>query len=466
MPLAKCSFGMIHLSRHSVDRSPRAFHSSTLNVVRASCFEVVSASVESRKLFLGGSLCLAGRWPWGGCLESSSWRQRSALLATFRRMSGGAIPASAYKQGIGVAFKQPVIILHVSFSDKKLRIGTWNVRSMSQGKLDIVKREMERIDVNLLAVSEMKWTGMGHFKSDNHEVYYCGQDAQRRNGVAFICKDEIRRCVMGSNPVSDIIATIRLQCKQVNMTALQVYAPTSTAEEEEMEEFYEKVQHVVDEIPRGDVLYVIGDWNAKVGQDETNGTTGRLGLGERNERGDQLVEFCSRNDLLIMNTFFKLHARRLYTWISPDQTTRNQIDYIICKTRWRISVRRVTTLPGAECGTDHNMLIEDVKIKLKRIKRAKQTPKYDVENIGLEFAVEVENRFNGIQLADREPEELWSDIRDIVKETTDKMAPKAKRKKVTKWLSDEAVKIAIERRDVRSKGDDKEYRRLNAAFHK
>ena len=90
-----------------------------------------------------------------------------------------------------------------------------------------------------------------------------------------------------------------------------------------------------------------------------------------------------------------------------------------------------------------------------------------MENIGLEFAVEVKNRFNGLQLADREPEELWNDIRDIVKETADKRVPNAKRKKkVTKWLSDEAVKIADERREVRNKGDDKEYRRLNAAFQR
>ena len=89
-----------------------------------------------------------------------------------------------------------------------------------------------------------------------------------------------------------------------------------------------------------------------------------------------------------------------------------------------------------------------------------------MENIGLEFAVEVKNRFNGLQLADREPEELWNDIRDIVKETADKRVPKAKRKKVTKWLSDEAVKIADERREVRNKGDDKEYRRMNAAFQR
>ena len=108
---------MIPLSRHSVDRSPRAFHSSTHNVVRLSCFVVLSDSVESRQLFLDGSLCLVGRWPWSGCLRSSYWTQRSALLATFRHIWGGAIPTSAYKQGIGVAFKQPVIILvHVGLS--------------------------------------------------------------------------------------------------------------------------------------------------------------------------------------------------------------------------------------------------------------------------------------------------------------------------------------------------------------
>ena len=113
------------------------------------------------------------------------------------------------------------------------------------------------------------------------------------------------------------------------------------------------------------------------------------------------------------------------------------------------------------------MLIADVKIKfLMRIKRAKQTLRYDVENIALEFAIEAKNRFNGLQLADREPEEQWNDIRDIVKETGDKRVPKAKRKKVTEWLSDEAVKIADERKEAQNIGDDKTYRRLNAVFQR
>ena len=142
------------------------------------------------------------------------------------------------------------------------------------------------------------------------------------------------------------------------------------------------------------IVFILQDWNAKVGKDILNGITDNLsltkfGLGERNERGDQLVEFCSRNDLRIMNTFFKLHPRRIYTWRSPDKITRNQIDYILCNTRWNSSIQRVTTLPGADCGTDNNLLIADIEIKLKQIQRSKQTTIYDVEKIGLDYGVEI-----------------------------------------------------------------------------
>ena len=105
-----------------------------------------------------------------------------------------------------------------------------------------------------------------------------------------------------------------------------------------------------------------------------------------------------------MNTFFKLHTRRLYIWKSPDKITRNQIDYMLCNTRCKISIKQVTTLPGADCCTDHNLLIADIKIKLKRIQRSKQTPIYDVEKIGLDYGVEIKNRFNELTIKYREPE--------------------------------------------------------------
>ena len=184
---------------------------------------------------------------------------------------------------------------------------------------------------------------------------------------------------MGVNPLNDRIATIRIQCKPINITEVQVYVPTFSSEIEDIEDFSETVQSVIDQTPSRDSLYIIGSWNAKVGKDISNGITGNFGLGERNERGDQLVEFCSRNYLRIMNTFSKLHPLRLYTWRSPDKITRNQIDYMLCKTRWKSSIKRVTKLSGADCCTDHNLLIADIQIKLKRIQRSKQTPIYDVE---------------------------------------------------------------------------------------
>ena len=348
---------------------------------------------------------------------------------------------------------------------ERMRIGTWNVRTMNNGNLGVVKREIARTGVDLLGISEMKWTGMGHFTSDEYEIYYSGQETLKRNGVAFICNNEIRRCVLGFNPVDDRITTIRIQCKPINITVVQIYAPTSSAEEDS-DAFYDKVQSVLDQIPNGDILYIIGDWNAKVGKELSIDITGNFGLGKRNERGDQLVEFCSRNDLRIMNTFFKLHPRRLYTWISPDNSTRNQIDYILCKSRWKSSIKRVTTLPGADCGTDHNLPLSDIKVKLKRIKRSMQAQIYDVEKIGLDYSVEIKNRFNALQTEDRTPDELWIDIRTILIETANKKVPKVKRKKVSKWISEEALKFAKERKDMRSKGKYEEYRKLNAAFQK
>ena len=112
---------------------------------------------------------------------------------------------------------------------ERIRIGTWNVRTMNNGNLEVVKREMARTGVDLLGISEMKWTGMGNFTSDEYEIYYSGQETLKRNGVAFICNNEIRRCVLGCNPVDNRIATIRIQCKPINITVVQIYAPTSSA---------------------------------------------------------------------------------------------------------------------------------------------------------------------------------------------------------------------------------------------
>ena len=138
---------------------------------------------------------------------------------------------------------------------------------------------------------------------------------------------------MGFNLINDRISTICIQCKPINITLVQIYAPTSSSEEENIEDFYDTVQSIIYQTPSGNSIYIIGDWNVKVGKYIANGITGNFGLGERNKRGDQLVEFCIRYYLRIMNTLSKLHPWRLYTWRSPDKITINQIDYILCNTR-------------------------------------------------------------------------------------------------------------------------------------
>ena len=112
--------------------------------------------------------------------------------------------------------------------------------------------------------------------------------------------------------------SVHFEDKPFNITAIQVYAPTSNAEEAEVKRFYEDLQDLLELTPPKDVLFVIGDWNAKAGSQETSGVTGKFGLGAQNEAGQRLTEFCQENTLVIANTLFQQHKRRLYTWTSPD----------------------------------------------------------------------------------------------------------------------------------------------------
>ena len=137
--------------------------------------------------------------------------------------------------------------------------------------------------------------------------------------------------------------SVHFQGKSFNITAIQVYAPTSNAEE--VEQFYEDLQDLLELICNKDVLFIIGDWNAKVGRPEIPGVTGKFGLGVQNEAEQRLIEFFQENTLVIANTLFQQHKRKLYTWTSPDGQFQNQIDYILCSQRWRSSIQSAKTRP-------------------------------------------------------------------------------------------------------------------------
>ena len=176
---------------------------------------------------------------------------------------------------------------------------------MNQGNLEVVKEEMARVNIGILGISELKRTGIGEFNSDDHYIYYCGQESLRINGVAMIVNKRVRNAVLGCNLKNERMIPVRFQGKPFNITVIQVYAPTSNTEEAEVERFYEDLQDLLELTPKKDILFIIGDWNAKVESQETSGATGKFGLGIQNEAGQRLIEFCQENALVITNTLFQ-----------------------------------------------------------------------------------------------------------------------------------------------------------------
>ena len=172
---------------------------------------------------------------------------------------------------------------------------------MNQGKLEVVKQEMARVNVDILGISELKLTGIGEFNSDDHYIYYCGQESLRRNGVVIMVNKRIQNAVLGCNLKNDRMISVHFQGKPFNIIVFQLYAPTSKAEEAEVERFYEDLQDLLElpPPPQKDVLFMIWDWNAKEGSQETPGVTGKFGLGIQNEAGQRLIEFCQKNALVI-----------------------------------------------------------------------------------------------------------------------------------------------------------------------
>ena len=170
----------------------------------------------------------------------------------------------------------------------------------------------------------------------------------------------------------------------------------------------------------------------KVGSQETPGVTDKFGLGIQNEAGQRLIRFCQENTLVIANTLFQQHKRRLYTWTSPDGQHQNQIDYTLCSQRGRSSIQSAKTRRGADCGSDHELLIAKFRLKMKKIGKTTTSFRYDLNQIPYDYTVEVRNRFKGLHLIDRVPDELWTEVHDIVQETGIKIIPMERKCKTAK----------------------------------
>ena len=257
---------------------------------------------------------------------------------------------------------------------------------------------------------------------------------------------------------------MKIAAKPVGLNIIQVYAPTTDYSDEDIEAFYEQVDSARSQCKPEEITLVVGDLNAKVGRGRSGEVVGNYGLGQRNERGDRWMEWCESWEQIIMNTFFRHHPRHLYTWKSPGDRVRNQIDYITVNRRFRNSISQVKMSPAADCGVgcDHTPLVAHIKLKLKKISKNKRVRRglehsQKGRSVGCRYAVEVRNKYEALEevAEDEGVNRDWRILQDSLEDSAEKLIPMERKRRRQSWMTEEILDFMEQRRRMKSQSIDR-----------
>ena len=270
--------------------------------------------------------------------------------------------------------------------------------------------------------------------------------------------------IMGCRPVSSRLITIRLKASPFNITIVQAYTQTTDYDDDDIDDFYDKLQEVIDQTPKKDILVVQGDWNAKIGEDVSKnwkGTCGQYCNPETNERGLRLLEFASYNNLKVVNTSVPHKPSRRWTWHSLGGDYHNQIDYIMVKRRFQSSVNiaKTRSFPGADIGSDHELVMMTFKLRLQRVKNQGSIRiRFSLEklkdpNIAEIFQATIGGKFTpllALENQDIETDALINSFNTAVTETANNVPGKHRPAKKP-WVTDNILKLCDKRRELRQR---------------
>src|SRR3989441_4222356 len=361
------------------------------------------------------------------------------------------------------------------------KIATWNVRSLYvSGKLANVLSEMKRMEIDIMGVAETCWDGEGSFPAelpeseggDKYKVFFSG-GKKRRRGVGVIVREEVAKSVMMCEPISERIMIMRLKVAPINILLVQIYAPNEDEDEEEKDRFYERLDKVVKDYRKGrECVIVMGDFNGKVGEIREEDTIGPFGVGVRNDNGERVVNFCKRHKLFATNTWFQQRKSAQHTWISPDKVTKNQIDFVLVDKRFRNGIQNSKSMPGADCDSDHNPVVVKMKIRLQRVKKARKTVKWNVNNLKKS---EVRNAYRmrlDQQLQEEkidecmEVDEIWKRLKDGISTVAEEICGKEMQPKKQNWMNSEILHKMEERRKCKNMRDEEQHKKLKQEIRK
>ena len=378
-------------------------------------------------------------------------------------------------------------MMEVLSAKTKTRIGFWNVRTMYEtGKLAQVTAEMRRYNLHILGVSECRWTKSGRYKTSTGEtVLFSGRDDQHHEGVAIILKKGLEKSLMEWKPINSRLMKIRLKGKHINTTIIQCYAPTNDSEDENKSLFYEQLQAEIENTPRHEIKIVMGDFNAKVGNDNTNyeRAMGKEGCGNMNNNGERLLECCMTYDLVIGGTLFPHPDIHKLTWCSPNGRDKNQIDHIMINGTWRRALHDVRVKRGADVGSDHHLVTAIIKVKLRKNGPRKQKQqRFDIEKLRdpkakSAFILQLRNRFQALsdeknytqteQNTQTEPagiDTMWKKIKSVFTQTSEACIGK-RQKKRKEWISTNTWQAIENRRTLWKKVLETKSERLKARLN-
>ncbi|XP_060579659.1 craniofacial development protein 2-like [Ruditapes philippinarum] len=247
------------------------------------------------------------------------------------------------------------------------------------GKTAQIEREMHKYNIQILGVSESRWTGNGMIttNSQNTIVYSGREDNNHREGVAIIMTPHAKKSLIEWLPINERLITARFNGRHVKTSIIVCYAPTNDAEEDSKDNFYQQLQTAIDKVPVHDILLIIGDLNAKVGcsNEGREKSMGKYGCGTINENGERLADICELNNCVIGGTLFQHKEIHKKTWISPNGRDSNQIDHIIINGKWRHSLENVVVRSGADVACDHHLLLAKVRAHLRKNTKKPETPR-------------------------------------------------------------------------------------------
>ena len=344
-----------------------------------------------------------------------------------------------------------------SSARKSLRIGSWNVRTLYEaGKCKQALSEMHRNKLDILGISESHWTQFGQKRfQTGEEILFSGKDqGPHREGIALILRKTAKKTLRGWEAQGSriIMASLSTTNKRINMNIVQIYAPTN--DEEEKKDNYNKLQAVIEGLPNKDLNIIMGDANAKVGEDNTGyeETMGKHGVGQMIENGERFANICSFNRLVIGGTIFPHKKIHKATWVSPDQRTENQIDHFSISRKFRRLLEDKRVLRGADIGSDHHLLLAILKLRLKIFYKndGYRRPKYQVSLLqgGLnkkeEFKLSLKNKFQALEVNSRDVEDHWKHVKETIATCKEVLGDKERKHK--EWINKESFDKILTRR--------------------